>query len=158
MTQLLKFLEKDAKITAEELSLMCEKEVGDIKAIIEEYEKNGTILGYTTVVDWDKTELEYVHALIELKVIPERDRGYDGIAEKICAYPEVESLYLMSGGYDLAVMLREKTMREIASFVATKLAVIDSVTSTATHFILRKYKDHGVSFMGDKKDERGNCL
>ena len=158
MTQLLKFLEKDAKITAEELSLMCEKEVGDIKAIIEEYEKNGTILGYTTVVDWDKTELEYVHALIELKVIPERDRGYDGIAEKICAYPEVESLYLMSGGYDLAVMLREKTMREIAYFVAQKLAPLDTVITTATHFVLRKYKDKGVTYGPAYVDERSNCL
>lgn len=158
MTKLLKFLEKDAKITPEELALMCQKEVGDIKAIIDEYEKSGTILGYTAIVDWDKTDLEYVNALIELKVIPERDHGYDGIAEKICAYPEVESLYLMSGGYDFAVMLRGKTMREIASFVATKLAVIDSVTSTATHFLLRKYKDHGVIFNNGDKDERGNCL
>lgn len=158
MKKLLKLLEKDAHITPDELALLCEKEVGDIKTMIDEYEKNGVILGYTAVIDWDKTDLEYVNALIELKVIPQRDRGYDAIAEKIYNYPEVESLYLMSGGYDLAVMLRGKTMREVAIFVASKLATLDAVTSTATHFVLRKYKDHGVVFGSVDLDERGNCL
>ena len=158
MKKLLKRLEKDAHLSAEELALLCEKEVGDIKAMIDEYEKNGVILGYTTVIDWDKTDSEYVNALIELKVIPQRDRGYDAIAEKIYNYDEVESVYLMSGGFDLAVMLRGKTMREIALFVATKLAPLDSVTATATHFVLRKYKESGVIFGAAETDERGNCL
>lgn len=158
MKKLLKLLEKDAHLTAEELALLCDKEVGDIKAMIDEYEKNGVILGYTAVVDWDKTDNEYVNALIELKVIPQRDRGYDAIAEKIYNYEEVESVYLMSGGFDLAVMLRGKTMREIALFVATKLAPLDAVTATATHFVLRKYKDSGVIFGAAEVDERGNCL
>jgi len=158
MKKLLKLLEKDAHLTKEELALMCEKEVGDIKKMIDDYEKDGIILGYTTVIDWDKTDLEYVNALIELKVIPQRDRGYDAIAEKIYNFPEVESLYLMSGGYDLAVMLRGKTMREVAIFVAQKLATIETVTSTATHFVLRKYKDHGVIFGAVELDERGNCI
>ncbi len=158
MKKLLKLLEKDAHITPEELALMCEKEVGDIKKMIDDYEKSGVILGYTTVIDWDKTDLEYVNALIELKVIPQLDRGYDAIAEKIYNYPEVESLYLMSGGYDLAVMLRGKTMREVAIFVASKLATLEAVTSTATHFVLRKYKDHGVIFGSVDIDERGNCI
>jgi len=158
MKQLLKLLEKDAHISAEDLALMCEKEVGDIKKMIDDYEKNGVILGYTTVIDWDKTDHEYVNALIELKVIPQLDRGYDAIAEKIYNYPEVESLYLMSGGYDLAVMLRGKTMREVAIFVASKLATLEAVTSTATHFVLRKYKDHGVIFGSVDLDERGNCI
>jgi len=158
MKQLLKLLEKDAHISAEDLALMCEKEVGDIKKMIDDYEKNGVILGYTTVIDWDKTDREYVNALIELKVIPQLDRGYDAIAEKIYNYPEVESLYLMSGGYDLAVMLRGKTMREVAIFVASKLATLEAVTSTATHFVLRKYKDHGVIFGSVDLDERGNCI
>ena len=158
MKKLLKLLEKDAHISKDDLALMCEKEVGDIKKMIDEYEENGVILGYTTVIDWDKTDLEYVNALIELKVIPQRDRGYDAIAEKIYNFPEVESLYLMSGGYDLAVMLRGKTMREVAIFVAQKLATLDAVTSTATHFILRKYKDHGVVFGAVETDERGNVL
>ena len=158
MKKLLKLLEKDAHLTDKELALMCEKEVGDIKKMIDDYEKNGVILGYTTVIDWDKTETEYVNALIELKVIPQRDRGYDAIAEKIYNFPEVESVYLMSGGYDLAVMLRGKTMREVAIFVAQKLATIETVTSTATHFVLRKYKDHGVIFGAVELDERGNCI
>ncbi len=158
MKKLLKLLEKDAHLTEKELALMCEKEVGDIKKMIDDYEKNGVILGYTTVIDWDKTDLEYVNALIELKVIPQRNFGYDAIAEKIYNFPEVESVYLMSGGFDLAVMLHGKTMREVAIFVASKLATIEAVTSTATHFVLRKYKDHGVVFGAVDVDERGNCL
>ena len=158
MKQLLKLLEKDAHITLEELALMCEKETGDIKTLIDDYEKRGIILGYTTVIDWDKTDTEYVNALIELKVTPRVGSGYDEIAERIYNYPEVESVYLMSGGFDLAVMLRGKTMREVAIFVAAKLATIEAVTSTATHFVLRKYKDHNVIFGGAPVDERGNVL
>ena len=158
MKHLLKLLEKDAHITAEELALMCEKETGDIKKMIDDYEKAGIILGYTTVIDWDKTDTEYVNALIELKVTPRVGSGYDEIAERIYNYPEVESVYLMSGGFDLAVMLRGKTMREVAIFVAAKLATIEAVTSTATHFVLRKYKDHNVIFGGAPVDERGNIL
>ena len=158
MKHFLKLLEKDAHLTPAELALMCEKEEGDIKALIEGYEKDGVILGYTTVIDWDKTDMEYVNALIELKVTPRVGSGYDEIAERIYSYPEVESVYLMSGGFDLAVMLRGKTMREVAIFVASKLATIEAVTSTATHFVLRKYKDHNVIFGGAPVDERGNIL
>ena len=137
---------------------MCEKEEGDIKKMIEDFEAKGVILGYTTVIDWDKTDTEYVNALIELKVTPRVGSGYDAVAERIYSYPEVESVYLMSGGFDLAVMLRGKTMREVAIFVAAKLATIEAVTSTATHFVLRKYKDHNVIFGGAPVDERGNIL
>ena len=158
MKKLLKLLEKDAHISAGELALMCEKEEGDIKKMIEDFENKGVILGYTTVIDWDKTDTEYVNALIELKVTPRVGSGYDEIAERIYNYPEVESVYLMSGGYDLTVMLRGKTMREVAIFVAAKLATIEAVTSTATHFVLRKYKDHNVIFGGAPVDERGNIL
>lgn len=158
MKHFLKLLEKDAHLTPAELALMCEKEEGDIKALIEGCEKDGVILGYTTVIDWDKTDIEYVNALIELKVTPRVGSGYDEIAERIYNYPEVESVYLMSGGFDLAVMLRGKTMREVAIFVAAKLATIEAVTSTATHFVLRKYKDHNVIFGGAPVDERGNIL
>ena len=158
MKHFLKLLEKDAHLTPAELALMCEKEEGDIKALIDSYEKDGVILGYTTVIDWDKTDIEYVNALIELKVTPRVGSGYDEIAERIYSYPEVESVYLMSGGFDLAVMLRGKTMREVAIFVASKLATIEAVTSTATHFVLRKYKDHNVIFGGAPVDERGNIL
>lgn len=158
MKKLLKLLEKDAHISAGELALMCEKEEGDIKKMIEDFEARGVILGYTTIIDWDKTDTEYVNALIELKVTPRVGSGYDEIAERIYNYPEVESVYLMSGGYDLTVMLRGKTMREVAIFVAAKLATIEAVTSTATHFVLRKYKDHNVIFGGAPVDERGNIL
>ncbi len=158
MKKLLKLLEKNALLSARELALMCEKEEGDIKKMIDDYEKDGVVLGYTTVIDWDKIDSEHVNALIELKVIPQRDRGYDAIAEKIYNYPEVDSLYLMSGGYDLAVLLHGKTMREVAVFVAQKLATLEAVTSTATHFVLRKYKDHGVVFGAVEVDERGNVL
>ena len=158
MKHFLKLLEKDAHLTPAELALMCDKEEGVIKKLIDEYEEKGIILGYTTVIDWDKTDSEYVNALIELKVTPRVGSGYDEIAERIYNYPEVESVYLMSGGYDLTVMLRGKTMREVAIFVAAKLATIEAVTSTATHFVLRKYKDHNVIFGGAPVDERGNVL
>ena len=158
MKKLLKLLEKDAHLSPRDLAVMCEKEEGDIKKMIEDFEKRGVILGYTTVIDWDKTDTEYVNALIELKVTPRVGSGYDEIAERIYNYPEVESVYLMSGGFDLAVMLRGKTMREVAIFVAAKLATIEAVTSTATHFVLRKYKDHNVIFGGAPIDERGNIL
>ena len=135
---------------------MCQKEVGDLKAYIKEQEENGVILGYKTMIDWDKTDTEHVCALIELKIVPQRDRGYEHVAQKIYNYPEVESLYLMSGGYDLAVFIEGKTMREVAFFVAEKLATIEDVTSTATHFVLHKYKDKGVLYDSNEIDERGN--
>lgn len=154
MDKILKLLEDDATLTAEQIAVMLSKEVGDIKKAIEEYEENGVILGYKTIVDWDKTDREYVNALIEVKVMPQRDKGFDRIAEKIYNYPEVKSLYLMSGGFDFALILEGRTMKEVAYFVAQKLAPVESVTSTATHFVLRKYKDKGVIYGGGEVDER----
>ena len=119
---------------------MLSKEEGDIKEMISRLEREGIILGRRTIIDWDKTDREYVSALIEVKVMPQRDRGFDKIAEKIYNYPEVQSLYLMSGGFDLALIIEGKTMKEVAYFVAQKLATIEYVTATATHFVLRKYK------------------
>lgn len=156
MTELLRLLENDARLTPEMLALMLEKEVGDIKTMIEDYEQSGVIVGYHTLIDWDKTDRESVSAMIELKITPQRDHGYDHVAQKIYNYPEVESLYLMSGGFDLAVFIRGKTMREVAFFVAEKLATIDDVVSTATHFVLRKYKDNDVIYGSVPVDERGN--
>ena len=144
MNELLKLLENDAKLTPDMLAAMLGKETGDIKARIDEYEKDGTIAGYSALIDWEKTDREYVTALIELKVTPQRDLGFDRVAERIYNYPEVQSLYLMSGGFDLCVVIEGKTMREVALFVAEKLAPMDSVLSTATHFVLRKYKDKGI--------------
>ena len=156
MDQLLKLLEDNANLTPEQLAVMCNKEVGDIKKFIEQNEKDGVILGYKTMIDWDKTDREYVTALIEVKITPQRDRGFDRVAEVIYNYPEVQSLYLMSGAYDLCVLIEGKTMREVAYFVAQKLATIDDVISTATHFVLRKYKDKGVTYGVVEVDERGN--
>lgn len=155
--RLLKILEDHANLSPEKIAVMCQKEVGDIKKLIDQYEADGVILGYKTMIDWDKTDREYVSALIEVKITPQRDRGFDRVAEQIYNYPEVQSLYLMSGGFDLAVLIEGKTMREVAYFVAQKLAPIDAVISTATHFVLRKYKDKGVVFGTPEKDERGNC-
>ena len=160
MDKILQLLEEDATLTAEQLSTMLSKEVGEIKNAIENYEKDGVILGYKTLIDWDKTDREYVSAIIEVKVMPQRDRGFDRIAEKIYNHPEVKSLYLMSsGGFDLALIIEGKTMKEVAYFVAQKLAPIESVTATATHFVLRKYKDKGVIYGGcDEVDGRGNII
>ena len=156
MTELLKLLENDARLSPEALALMLDKETGDIRDMIEGYERDGVILGYRNIIDWDKTNREYVCAMIEIKITPQRDRGYDHVAQMIYNYPEVESVYLMSGGFDLAVFIKGKTMREVAFFVAEKLATIEDVISTATHFVLRKYKDNNVVYGAAPIDERGN--
>ena len=153
--EFLTLLENDARLTADQIAVMLDKEVGDIKRQMKLYEENGVILGYKTLIDWDKTDREYVTALIELKVAPQRDRGFDKVAEKIFNYPEVKSLYLMSGSFDLAVFIEGRTMKEVAFFVAQKLATIDSIDATATHFVLRKYKDKGVVYGPAETDERG---
>lgn len=156
MDKILKCLEDDARLTAEQLAVMCQKEVSDVKDRIKQYEKDGKILAYKAIIDWDKTDREYVSAIIEVKITPQRDRGFDKIAEKIYNYPEVQSLYLMSGGYDLCVLIEGKTMKEVAFFVAQKLATIEDVISTSTHFVLRKYKDKGIVYSLPEVDERGN--
>ena len=158
MDNLLKILEDDATLTPEQLSVMLNKEVGEIRDIVKKYEADGVIVGYKTLIDWDKTDREYVTAMIEVKITPQRDRGFDRIAEKIYNYPEVQSVYLMSGGFDLCVLIEGRTMKEVAYFVAQKLAPIEYVVSTATHFVLRKYKDKGVIYGAPEIDERGNCI
>ena len=153
--KLLEILEEDGRLSPKQIAMMLSKEEGDIKKIIDEYEKSGVILGYKAIVDWDKTDREYATALIELKVTPQYNRGFDAIAERIYNYPEVQSVYLMSGSYDLSVMIEGKTMKEVASFVSQKLSTIDSVISTATHFVLHKYKDKGMVYDVPEIDERG---
>ena len=155
--KLLEILESDGRLSAKQIAMMLQKEEGEIKKIIEEYEQSGVILGYKAIVDWDKTDREYATALIELKVTPQYNRGFDAIAERIYNYPEVQSVYLMSGSYDLCVILEGKTIREVALFVAQRLAPLEAVQSTATHFVLRKYKDKGVIYGPANFDERGNC-
>ena len=158
MDKILKLLEKEARLTPAQIAVMTQRDEGDIKRAVEEFEKNGTILGYQALIDWDKTDREYVSAIIELRITPQRDRGFDKVAEKIYTYPEVKSLYLMSGAYDLHVVIEGKTMREVASFVAEKLAPLESILSTSTHFVLKKYKDKGVIYGADDTDERGSCM
>ena len=158
MNKILKTLEDNATLTHEQLAARFSKEVGEIRDLIAAYEKDGVIVGYKTLIDWDKTDREYVTAMIEVKTTPMRDRGFDRIAEKIYNYPEVQSVYLMSGGYDLCVIIEGRTMKEVAHFVAQKLAPIEHVMSTATHFVLRKYKDKGVVYgVAPEVDERENC-
>lgn len=156
-TEILKLLESDARLTAEQIAVMLDCPPKDVQSEIDEMEKNGVILGYKTVIDWEKTDRESVTAMIDVKLTPQRDRGFDRIAEKIYNYPEVKSVYLMSGAYDLSVLIEGKTMKEVAFFVSQKLAPIEAVISTATHFVLHKYKDTGVLYEVQEVDERGNC-
>lgn len=158
-SKVLALVEDDARLTKEKIAVMLDKEVGEIKNIIEELENDGVILGYKAMIDWDKTDREYVTALIELKVTPQRDRGFEKVAERINNYPEVKDMYLMSGAYDYCVVIEGKTMKQVALFVAEKLAPIENVISTSTHFVLRKYKHNGVVFGHEDDvagDERGN--
>lgn len=153
--EILKLLESDARLTPEQLSVMLGRDIGEIKKEIASLESDGTILGYKTIVDWEKTDCESVSAIIEVKLTPQRDCGFDRVAEKIYNYPEVQSVYLMSGGYDLSVLIERRTMKEVALFVSHKLATIDEVVATATHFVLHKYKDKGVLYNAPEIDERG---
>ena len=121
---------------------------------IAKLEKENVIVGYKTLINWDKTDRDVVIALIELRVTPQRGEGFDKVAERIYKYPQVKTLYLMSGAYDLAVIIEGKTMKEVALFVAQKLAPMDAILSTATHFVLKKYKEEGIVFEDDEKDTR----
>ncbi len=140
-TELLNLLEKDARLTPAQLATMLGREEKDVADEIADLEKNHVILGYPALVDWTKTDDEIVTALIEVRISPQRGDGFDRIAERIYQYEEVESLFLMSGDYDLAVTITGRSLRAVAEFVHARLAVIDGVTGTATHFILKKYKE-----------------
>jgi len=152
--KILAILEKDARLEVNDIAVMTGLKTEDVAAEIKKMEAEHIICGYHAFVNWDKTDDEKISALIELKVTPQRGNGFDKIAEKIYQYPEVESLYLMSGGYDFTVLLRKATMKEIAHFVSSKLAIIDEVQSTTTHFLLVRYKDRGITLVGTRKDTR----
>jgi len=139
-SRILTLLEKNAKLTPENIAAMLDISVEEVEKEIKEFENNKTILGYKAIVDWDKVENDKVTALIEVKVSPSKGEGFDKVAERIIAHPEVKSAMLMSGGFDIALTVEGKTMKDIAYFVAEKLSPIESVLSTATHFILKKYK------------------
>jgi DNA-binding Lrp family transcriptional regulator len=152
--QILQLIEKDSRISMKELAVMLGTSEEIIANEIASMENEGVICGYHTLIDWEKTNVEKVTALIEVRVTPQREQGFDRIAERIYNYPEVQSVYLISGGYDLLVILEGKTLREVSLFVSNKLSTLDNVISTATHFILRKYKDDGTIFQKPEKDER----
>ena len=152
--RILAVIEKNSRISTKELAdLLGEKEEA-VAAEIAAMEQENIICGYHTLINWENTEDEKVIALIEVKVTPQREIGFDAIAERIYQYSEVQAVYLMSGGFDFTVMIEARTMRAVAQFVAEKLAPIESVLSTATHFILKKYKDHGTVICDDGEDER----
>ena len=152
--KILAIMEKNSRIDIKDLAVLLGESEVAVANEIADMEKEGIICGYHTLINWDNTDEEKVIALIEVKVTPQREMGFDKIAERIYQYSEVTSVYLMSGGYDFTVMIEAKTMRAVAQFVAEKLSTIDSVLSTATHFILKKYKDHGSIMAHDPQDER----
>jgi len=154
MDEILEILEKNARASVEEIALMLDKSVEEVKDTIKKLEEDNVIVGYNTLINWDRSSKENVTALIEVKVTPQRGQGFDKVAERIYQYPQVKACYLMSGGFDLTVIIEGKDMKEVALFVAEKLAPLESVLSTATHFVLKKYKDEGVIFEKKTKDDR----
>ncbi len=151
---LLAIIERNSRIDIKELAILLGAEEAAVANELAAMETEGIICGYHTLIDWEKTSNEKVTALIEVRVTPQRGQGFDSIAERIYQYPEVQSVYLISGGYDLMVILEGKTLREVSAFVSDKLSTLDSVLSAATHFILKKYKDHGTVIARKKEDER----
>ena len=152
--KILTIIEKNSKIDISELAILLGEDEIDVANEVKAMEEEGVICGYHTLIDWDKTSIEKVSALIEVRVTPQRGQGFDSIAERIYKHPEVNSVYLLSGGYDLLVTLEGKSLREVSSFVSDKLAPMDTVLSTATHFILKKYKDHGTVMAKKYEDTR----
>jgi len=154
MEEILEILEKNSKISAEQIAVMLNKSVEEVEAAIKKLEEENIILGYSTMINWEKTDRELVTALIEVKVTPQRGEGFDKVAERIYRYPQVKACYLMSGGFDLTVIVEGRNIKEVAMFVAEKLAPLESVMSTSTHFVLKRYKDKDVIFEGKEKDDR----
>ena len=152
--KILTIIEKNSRISVEDLAAILGESEETIAETIVEMEKDKTICGYHTLINWGNADIEKVVALIEVKVTPQRGQGFDNIAERIYNFPEVDSVYLMSGGFDLMVMLEGKTLQEVAHFVSSKLAPMETVLSTATHFVLKKYKDHGTIMVPEAKKER----
>lgn len=154
MEEILEILEKNSKYTVEEIAKMTGKTENEVKSAIKEYEDKNVIAGYSALINWEMTSKDTVLALIEVKITPQRGEGFDKVAERIYKFPEVKSCYLMSGGFDLTVIIEGKTMKEVALFVAEKLAVQEYVLSTSTHFVLKKYKDKGTIFKEKPEDDR----
>lgn len=156
MQEILDLLQNDARLSPEDIAAMTKKTVEEVAAIIAQLEKDGVILKYTAIVNQEKipTENDMVRAVIEIQVTPEREHGFDSLAERIYRFPQVKALYLMSGGYDLQVIIEGKTLKEVAFFVSQKLATLTGVKSTKTHFVLKTYKENDIVYVDSKKDNR----
>ena len=154
MKEILELLESDARLTAGEIAVMLNMDLEEVQNAIKELENNKTILKYMTLINWEKVGVEKVSAFIEVRTTPQRDVGFDAVAERIYRFPEVRSVRLMSGVYDLAVFIDGRTMKEVAHFVSTKLATIEGVVSTTTHFVLKPYKLDGVIIDDAEEDRR----
>ena len=153
-SEILTVIERNSRINIKELAVLLDSEETLIANEIQDMETEGVLCGYRTLIDWSKTSGERVNALIEVKVSPQRGIGFDSIAERIYKYPEVNSVYLMSGGFDLMVIIEGRTMQDVAGFVTMKLSTLDTVLSTSTHFILKKYKDYGTVLAKKREDIR----
>ena len=153
-TDLLDLLREDCRLPLEKLAVMTGTTMEEVASTIEELEKRRIILRYAPVINWDLTDRERVEAMIEVKVTPQRDMGFDAVASRIYRFDEVKSVYLMSGSYDLLVLVEAKTLRELASFVSAKLSTLELVTGTATSFVLKRYKEEGIVFEGDESHRR----
>ncbi len=158
LKDILKILEQDAHATPEQIAKMTDMSAVEVKKFVKQAEEDRVILKYKTIINWDKAKNEHVWALIEVKITPQRDFGFNAIAERIYHFPEARSVYLVSGAYDLAVMVVGKSMHQIADFVAQKLSPIEGVRGTATYFILRRYKEDGEILNGDEECKRQPCI
>lgn len=154
MEEILNILQKNSRYTNKEIAIMVGKTEEEVEKIIEDYEKEGVIAGYTALINWKDTERKNVTALIEIKVAPQRGEGFDKVAERIYKFPEVSACYLMSGGFDITLIVEGKSMEEVAYFVSQKLSVQEYILSTNTHFILKRYKDNGKVFDKEVVDKR----
>ena len=152
--QLLEILREDCRLSLEQMAVMTGETVEAVAAAIEDMEKRHVILRYSPVINWDLTDRERVEAMIEVKVTPQRDMGFDAVAKRIYKFDEVKSVYLMSGAYDLLLLVEAPTLKELAFFVSSKLSTLEMVTGTATHFVLKRYKSEGVIFEGEQPDPR----
>ncbi|MBQ8940398.1 MAG: Lrp/AsnC family transcriptional regulator [Firmicutes bacterium] len=150
---ILEILENDSRKTVEEIALMLGKPEQEVASAIAEMEADKVICGYSTLINWESVKDDIVTAMIEVKVTPKRDMGFEHIARRIYGFSEVKSVFLMSGGYDILVMIEGKNLRDISTFVSSKLSTLDSVLSTATHFVLKRYKEHGVIFEKNNADD-----
>lgn len=154
MEQLLEILQDQATLTTAQLAAMLGEKEEDVVKAIKKYEKEGVIKGYQALINWERTEVPRATALIELRVSPQKDTGFDEIAGRVMNFPEVESVYLMSGAFDLTVIISGRTLKEVAQFVGQRLAPLEGVTATATHFILKKYKEKHLIFEKRQEQER----